>query len=52
MLFDDQPYTFLFSEKATGLMHGRIKGWKEFPMLRPHYDSREWSAGKARTLGN
>ena len=52
LIFDDQPYTFLFSEKATGLMHSRIDGWKEYPMLRPHLDSREWSASEARILGN
>jgi ABC-type transport system substrate-binding protein len=51
LLYDDQPYTFLFAEKATALMNSRIQGWKEYPMLRPHTDNREWSASEPRILG-
>lgn len=41
LIYDDQPYTFLFSEKATGLRDARIEN-VHFYRLRPCYDSREW----------
>lgn len=50
LVFDDQPYTFLFSEKATGVMSSRIQNVK-FYRLRPCRDSREWWATEPRNLG-
>ena len=50
LIYEDQPYTFLFSEKATGVMHGRIENVK-FYRLRPCRDSREWWATEPRILG-
>ncbi len=41
LIYEDQPYTFLFSEKATAIRHGRIQN-VQFYRLRPCYDSREW----------
>jgi ABC-type transport system substrate-binding protein len=51
LIFADQPYTFLYAEKATGGMDSRIENVKFYPMLRPHYDVREWFASKPRVLG-
>jgi ABC-type transport system substrate-binding protein len=48
LLHDDQPYTFLFSDKATALMDSRIENWKPYPMLRPHNDNREWYSAQPR----
>ena len=50
LIYDDQPYTFLFSEKATGVMNSRIKNVK-FYRLRPCRDSREWWASEPRIFG-
>lgn len=47
-IYKDQPYTFLYKEKATGLLNARIQNFKTYPELRPHYDLLEWSSSKAR----
>jgi ABC-type transport system substrate-binding protein len=51
LIFEDQPYTFLYAEKATGGMDARLENVKFYPMLRPHYDVREWFASQPRVLG-
>lgn len=50
LIFDDQPYTFLFSEKATAGYDTRIENVK-FYRLRPCIDTREWHSNRARLLG-
>ncbi|HEV7282814.1 MAG TPA: ABC transporter substrate-binding protein [Pirellulaceae bacterium] len=47
-IYKDQPYTFLYKEKATGLLNARIENFKTYPELRPHYDFLEWTSSKAR----
>ena len=49
IIYDDQPYTFLFSEKATSFRDARLKNIK-FYKIRPGYDAREWLATKPREL--
>jgi ABC-type transport system substrate-binding protein len=51
MIHDDQPYTFLFTEKFTCFGDGRLKNVK-FYKIRPGYDIREWYATKPRVLAN
>ncbi len=47
LIYEDQPYTFLYSDKATGGLHQRIGNVEFFPKQRPHYDVREWTASPA-----
>ena len=49
IIYDDQPYTFLFSEKATSFRDARLKNIS-FYKIRPGYDVREWTATKAREI--
>ncbi len=49
LIFDDQPYTFLFSEKATAGYDTRIEN-VEFYRLRPCIDTREWYSSRPRLL--
>jgi len=49
-IYEDQPYTFLFSELATGGQNGRIKN-VNFYRLRPCVDTREWYSDQPRILG-
>ncbi len=49
LIYDDQPYTFLFVDKATAAYDSRIENLKLYK-IRPCYDVREWSAKKARVL--
>lgn len=51
LIFEDQPYTFLFSEKATAAVDARIQN-VEFYRLRPCIDQTEWYSTTPRTLGN
>lgn len=51
IIYDDQPYTFLFQEKATAFHDARLKNIS-FYKIRPAYDAREWLATKARELAN
>lgn len=51
LIFEDQPYTFLYSEMSTGAMHSRIENVNFYPMFRPHIDAREWTTKSARKLG-
>jgi len=47
VIYDDQPYTFLFSEKFTAFRDARLQNIK-FYKIRPGFDVREWSAKTAR----
>jgi ABC-type transport system substrate-binding protein len=49
LLYDDQPYTFLFMDKATAGHHSRLENI-EFFKIRPGYDLREWKSSSARPL--
>lgn len=46
-LYEDQPYTFLFSELQTGFYDGRLKNVRAYK-IRPAYDDAEWTATSAR----
>jgi len=50
LIYEDQPYTFLFSELATAGQDARIQN-VHFYKLRPCYDSREWFSTRPRMLG-
>ncbi|MCA9161923.1 MAG: hypothetical protein KDA62_03050 [Planctomycetales bacterium] len=49
-IYDDQPYTFLYIDKALAGVDSRIENMNFYPMLRPHYDSREWYTSEPRLL--
>ncbi len=51
LIYDDQPYTFLFRDKATAGHDARIENVNFYP-IRPCIDTREWYANKPRMLGN
>ncbi|MBL8829093.1 MAG: hypothetical protein JNM18_19075 [Planctomycetaceae bacterium] len=47
LIYDDQPYTFLFSEKQTCGYHGRLQDVHLYAVA-PCVDYREWSARPGR----
>ena len=47
LIYDDQPYTFLFSDIATAGRDARIENLK-FYKIRPGFDVREWTARQSR----
>jgi len=49
-IYEDQPYTFLFSEKATGAYSARLDDVR-FYRIRPCTKATEWRALEARDLG-
>ncbi len=49
LIYEDQPYTFLFVDKATAGYDARIENVKFYP-IRPCIDTREWTARTARAL--
>ena len=51
LIYDDQPYTFLYSELATAAKDARIQNVNFYPDFRPHVDSREWHTTYARVIG-
>ena len=51
IIYDEQPYTFLFMEKATAGHDGRIKNVEHYP-IRPCVDDREWYSTRPRDQGN
>jgi ABC-type transport system substrate-binding protein len=51
LIAEDQPYTFLYSELATGARDARLENVKFYKMLRPHYDVREWYTTHPRKQG-
>ena len=50
IIYEDQPYTFLFADKATGGYDSRIDNIK-FYKIRPCVDGREWYSSRPRMLG-
>ena len=50
VIYEDQPYTFLFMDKATAGYDSRLQD-VQFYKIRPCYDAREWFATKPRKLG-
>lgn len=50
IIYEDQPYTFLFSEQRTAAYDGRLENIK-FYRVRPCYDTREWYSKRPRILG-
>jgi ABC-type transport system substrate-binding protein len=50
IIYDDQPYTFLFEDKATAGYDARLKN-VNFYKIRPCIDIREWYSTKPRMLG-
>jgi peptide/nickel transport system substrate-binding protein len=49
LIHEDQPYTFLFSEKATAGHAARLQN-VQFYHLRPGFDTREWHTAAPRVL--
>jgi len=50
VIYDDQPYTFLFMDKATAGRSSRLENIK-FYLPRPAVNKLEWTASRARELG-
>jgi peptide/nickel transport system substrate-binding protein len=50
LIYDDQPYTFLFMDLETYGYDARIENVKTYP-IRPCIDTREWFAKTPRSLG-
>ncbi|GAB6186551.1 ABC transporter substrate-binding protein [Thermopirellula anaerolimosa] len=50
LIYEDQPYTFLFSDRATGGYDSRIRN-VNFYKIRPCYDGREWYSDRPRLTG-
>ena len=50
LIYEDQPYTFLFSEQQTAGYDARLQNVK-FYRVRPCRDSREWYSDRPRLLG-
>jgi ABC-type transport system substrate-binding protein len=51
LIYDDQPYTFLFMDQATVGYDARLEN-VHFYKIRPCYDSREWHSSEPRLLAN
>ena len=51
VIYDDQPYTFMFSEKRTAFRDARLQNIKYYK-IRPGFDAREWFAKTPRALSN
>lgn len=49
VIYDDQPYTFLFMDKQTAGYDARLDNLK-FYKIRPGYDLREWISTRPRVL--
>lgn len=49
IIYDEQPYTFLFMDKATAGRHARLQNVK-FYKIRPSVNSREWYSSVPRPL--
>ena len=50
LIYDDQPYTFLFADKETAGENARMQNIK-FYTLRPAFDSRLWYSSAPRMMG-
>jgi ABC-type transport system substrate-binding protein len=51
LIYEDQPYTFLYADRGLAAHDARIQNIKFYPPLRPHFDVREWYTNKPRRLG-
>lgn len=49
LIYDEQPYTFLFSELRTAAYDARIDEVHNYK-IRPCIDAREWTASKSRAM--
>jgi peptide/nickel transport system substrate-binding protein len=49
IIYDDQPYTFLFMDKATAGHDARLENIQYYK-IRPGVDLRDWTSSHARTL--
>jgi len=47
LLYEDQPYTFLYSDNGLAGHSGRLEDVKTYEGLRPFYDMTEWKARNA-----
>lgn len=47
LIYDDQPYTFMFVDKRTAVHHARMQNIKYYK-IRPAIDMREWHSTVAR----
>ncbi|MFC1716605.1 ABC transporter substrate-binding protein [Candidatus Poribacteria bacterium] len=43
LIYEDQPYCFLWVGKAIAAYNSRLSGVKYYSTIRPGYDEREWS---------
>jgi ABC-type transport system substrate-binding protein len=43
LIYEDQPYCFLWVSKAIAAYNARLSGVKFYSTVRPCYDEREWS---------
>lgn len=50
LIYEDQPYVFLFMDKATAGCDTRLENI-HFYKIRPGYDTREWYSSKPRVVG-
>jgi ABC-type transport system substrate-binding protein len=50
LIYDDQPYTFLFMDKKTIGRDARLEN-VDYYKIRPCYDTREWFSSKPRLVG-
>ena len=51
VIYDDQPYTFLFMDRATAGHDSRLENVK-FYKIRPNVDLREWISARPRVLSS
>jgi ABC-type transport system substrate-binding protein len=50
LIYEDQPYTFLFMDRATAGRDARLQNVK-FYKIRPGVDTREWYSSQPRIIG-
>lgn len=50
LIYEDQPYTFLFMDRATAGRDARLENIK-FYKIRPGLDTREWYSSQPRIIG-
>lgn len=50
VIYDDQPYVFLFMDKATAGHDARLENLSYYK-IRPGYDLREWTSSRPRVVG-
>jgi ABC-type transport system substrate-binding protein len=50
VIYEDQPYTFLFADQETAAYDARLENLKVY-LIRPCFDSSEWYSRRPRILG-